>query len=206
MMIDYSLCLRGRACWLALSIIALAVSVVTVYHTKSIMGIPILEQRTYSYIGDDYPEFWGIDLGNPVAMTTEESEHYPVHGLDAEEEWASTASAGFGYVRLGEEYRAFAVNVFHQLHCLRAIRDALAHPGNRSPAIDGHFQHCLNFIRQFALCSPNLTLEPADALNRDFATQRSGAVQVCKDWRKLYDHMSDNWASWKEFQNRTQYS
>lgn len=158
-----------------------------------------------AYIDDDYPEFWDIDLGNPVAMMMEESEHYPVHGLDAEEEWASTDSAGFGYVRLGEEYRAFAVNVFHQLHCLRAMRNALAHPDNHSPAIDGHFQHCLNFIRQFALCSPNLTLEPADALSRDFETQRSGAVQVCKDWRELYDHMSDNWASWKEFQNRTQY-
>ncbi|KAF4604681.1 hypothetical protein EYR40_003459 [Pleurotus pulmonarius] len=204
MMVGHFLCLRGRTCWLALAVVALVVSISNVHQAKIVVSTQTAE-KTYSYIHEDYPEFWDINLGNPVVMTMEESEHYPIHGIDAKEQWASTASDGFGYVRLGEEYRAFAVNAFHQLHCLRAMRDALANPSDRSPAADGHFQHCLNFIRQFALCSPNLTLEPADALSRDFETQRSGAVLICKDWRRLYDYMSDNWSSWKEFQNRTQY-
>ena len=49
------------------------------------------------------------------------------------------------------------------------------------------------------LCSPNLTLEPANVLTRDFEVDRVGATHVCLDWSVLYSDMSNNWDSWEEF-------
>lgn len=40
---------------------------------------------------------------------------------------------------------------------------------------------------------PNLTLEPADVLERDFEAHRTGATHVCKDWRQYYEEIEKNW-------------
>lgn len=146
-------------------------------------------------MGLDYPETWPIETGE-VAMTVEETVHYPITGLDAQEEWASSASDGFGYIRLGTESRAFAVDVFHQLHCLRHMRKALA--GDHSVYTEQHMQHCLNFIRQMTMCNPNLTLEPADVLSRAIDVERVRATHVCRDWRVVYEKMTENWTSWRK--------
>jgi hypothetical protein len=79
-------------------------------------------------------------------MTVEETRALPIHGVDAREIWATTSSKGFGYVRLGPEHRAFAVAMFHQLHCVRLIRSAL--DGHYDATARGHMHHCLNYIRQ----------------------------------------------------------
>lgn len=78
-------------------------------------------------------------------MRMEEARAYPIHGRDALERWASSAAKGFGYVRLGPEKRAFAVSMFHQLHCMRLLRSAL--DGRYDSYTRGHTQHCLNYIR-----------------------------------------------------------
>ncbi|KAJ7697022.1 hypothetical protein B0H17DRAFT_1052626 [Mycena rosella] len=107
-----------------------------------------VRDHSYSYIGDDYPEIWRISssLGK-VAMTVEETQSYPIHGgHNTLEMWATTSSKGFGYVRLGTEHRAFAVSMFHQLHCVRLLRASLA--GSYDPYARGHMHHCLNYLRQ----------------------------------------------------------
>ena len=148
-------------------------------------------------------------------MVVEETRSYPILGQDAFERWARSSPKGFGYVRLGPEHRAFAVSMFHQLHCLRLLRVALA--GNYDSYTMGHAQHCLNYIRQYVhkiyrriswnnqllifrmvLCSPNLTLEPANILARDFEVDRVGATHVCLDWSVLYGDVENNWDSWQE--------
>jgi hypothetical protein len=79
-------------------------------------------------------------------MLAEETRSYPIEGRDALEIWATSSSKGFGYVRLGPEKRAFAVAMFHQLHCVRLMRAALA--GRYDASSHGHMDHCLNYIRQ----------------------------------------------------------
>ncbi|KAF8157308.1 hypothetical protein K438DRAFT_1687140 [Mycena galopus ATCC 62051] len=153
------------------------------------------QYHNYSYVGDDYPELWEIPSAQNVAMLMEETRSYPMDGgANAREIWATTTSKGFGYVRLGAEHRAFAVSMFHQLHCMRLIHAALA--GQYDEASHWHMQHCLNYIRQMILCSPNLTLEPADILSRDYEADRTGATHVCEDWSAMYRGAEKNWDTW----------
>ncbi|KAJ7808344.1 hypothetical protein B0H14DRAFT_2525308 [Mycena olivaceomarginata] len=167
---------------------------------RDVEGSPKETRRSYSYLGDDFPEFYMPVRGDlpPVAMTMEETRHYPIAGPDALDEWATSSSVGYGYVRLGPEYRGFAMGMFHELHCLHVMRLVL---GENDKGAVGHFQHCLNYLRQFILCSPNLTLEPADVLTRDFETDRVGATHVCKDWSMVYDETADNWWQWEPVKN-----
>ncbi|KAF8205915.1 hypothetical protein K438DRAFT_1715089 [Mycena galopus ATCC 62051] len=157
-------------------------------------------RRTYSYLGDDFPEFYIPVRGelSQVAMTMEETRHYPLNGSDALDEWASSSSVGYGYVRLGPEYRGFALGMFHELHCLHVMRLVV---GEHDADAVGHFQHCLNYLRQFILCSPNLTLEPADVLTRDFETNRVGATHVCSDWSMAHNEVAENWWKWEPVRN-----
>ncbi|KAF9017605.1 hypothetical protein BDZ89DRAFT_1022061 [Hymenopellis radicata] len=148
-------------------------------------------QLTRSWRGDDFPEFWDVPT-SPISLIVEESAHYDILYADAKEEWATNAPYGKGYVRSGPEYRVYALDLFHQIHCLRNMRLALA-TDDHTPKMEGHIQHCLNFIRMLALCNPNLTLEPADVLDRDFETERVGATHVCTDWREYYKAMRLNW-------------
>lgn len=148
-----------------------------------------------AYVADDFPEFWDIGDDANIGFAVQETEHYPVLGQDAAREWASYTPKGTGYLRLGPEGREFALAITHEDHCLRLIRGVLENPASsRAQAMP----YCLNYLRQMILCSPNLTLESPDDLSdsRNFTTARHGAVHVCKDWRKVYTALADNWDSW----------
>lgn len=153
-----------------------------------------------AYVGDDYPEFYIPRNGTlPRALlTVEETRHYPLTGPDALEEWASSSAVGFGFVRLGPDHRAFVLAMFHETHCLHALRYYLG-DSEFSP----HVQHCLNYLREFILCDPNLTLEPADVLTRDFETDPVGATHVCPNWETLYGEMADDWHDWKVVRDKS---
>ncbi|KAI0658606.1 hypothetical protein C8Q70DRAFT_887584, partial [Cubamyces menziesii] len=146
------------------------------------------------FVGDDFPEIWPLPPTPNVALVVEDPVRYSIGGLDAREEWAASTPKGFGYIRLGPEHRAFAVSMYHQLHCLRLIRSGLA--GDHSDATMVHFGHCLNYLRQLILCNADLTLEPYDVLDRDFAVKQDNSVHVCQDWHQAYDAMSSNWDDW----------
>lgn len=130
----------------------------------------------------------------------EESVQYPILGPDAREQWASSTPAGFGYLRLGPEHRAFALSMFHQHHCLRLMRKAFE--DNVDASVPGHFNHCLLYLRSFILCSPDLTLEPHDTLHRTFEVERSGGSHVCNNWEQVYSAMELNWDNWVEARER----
>ena len=154
----------------------------------------LLSNSAEAWVGDDYPEHLPLSASDPVAHVMEESIHYSILDPDAREKWASSSPKGFAFARLGPENRVFGVSMFHQYHCLRRIRAGLA--GDYSPATEAHITHCLSYLRQMILCSPDLTLEPPDALERDFDVKRMGAVHVCNDWRQVYNEMANNWESW----------
>lgn len=105
---------------------------------------------------------------------------------------------------LATEYRAKLTYV-SQLHCLQQFRDTLVEPNPRVPW--GHLHHCLNYLRERALCQADLTLEPGDFATRNFAQDRIGATHICRDWNAVISKVEDNWSDWvsvwKEFHNIT---
>jgi hypothetical protein len=137
-----------------------------------------------AFVASDFPEILpGYDKSK-VAFVAEESVHYSIDGPDANEEWAVMKVNGNGFMTAGLQERAFALSMFHESHCLRLMRYALS--GKYDPEAMGHMNHCLNYLRQEILCAADLTLEPADVLERDFDITRTGATYVCPDWRELY--------------------
>ncbi|KAJ6498101.1 hypothetical protein C8R47DRAFT_318935 [Mycena vitilis] len=154
------------------------------------------EQSTQTFIANDFPEFWGIGEDALVGLPVQETEYYPVTGEDANRQWASYTPPGSGYLRLGSENREFALAMTHEDHCLRLIRGVLADPSIPQARA---MPYCLNYLRQMILCMPNLTLEAPDKLSdsRNFTTSRHGSVHVCKDWRKVYVALEDNWDKWR---------
>lgn len=168
------------------------------YSTSGHIHILLRQPHIYlesAYVGDDFPELWPLPPTPSVLLTVEDSAHYPIIGLDAREEWAANTPKGFGFMRLGPEGRAFAISMYHQLHCLRLMRYALA-AGDYSDLKFTHFGHCLIYLRQLILCNPDLTLEPYDVLEGDYDVKQDGSTHVCQDWRQVYDAMASNWDSW----------
>ncbi|PSS05384.1 hypothetical protein PHLCEN_2v3873 [Hermanssonia centrifuga] len=128
-----------------------------------------------------------------VLMTVEESVHYPLTGERARVEWLSTSPAGVGYVRLGTPNRYIIPSMFHQMHCLRLIQHALDFGMDDPTYSIYHVQHCLNFLRQMTLCTPDLTLEPVDL---DLAASSEGITHVCRDWEAIYTEVERNYYVW----------
>lgn len=85
--------------------------------------------------------------------------------------------------------------MFHQMHCLRMINLAMSKAPIASPA---HLQHCLNYLRQAALCGADTSIEPGDFEQRDFNKQKTGGRHKCKDWSQAYSIMEHNYAQWKQ--------
>ncbi len=65
-----------------------------------------------------------------------------------------------------------------------------------------HVKHCLNYLRQGILCSPDLALEPGDFEMQDFEVERTLGVHECKDWAPIYDFVARNYEVWS---NETEY-
>ena len=74
--------------------------------------------------------------------------------------------------------------MFHQMHCLQKIRDAIIQGDPNH-----HTRHCLNLLRQVVLCTSDTTLDP---LNTPHGTDGVGVMHVCRDWEKVYDFVEDN--------------
>ncbi|KAF7357608.1 Hydrolase-4 domain-containing protein [Mycena sanguinolenta] len=186
--------MKFRALLLCLAAATLLLNCISLFlaFRSRLMNSSLPLSGTYTYIADDFPEFWDIGDDTKVAFSVQETEHYPVTGRDAAEEWASYTPKGAGYLRLGPEGREFALAMTHEDHCLRLIRGVLENPSwSKANAMP----YCFNYIRQMILCSPNLTLESPDdfADARNFTSRRHGAVHVCRDWRKVHAALADNW-------------
>ncbi|PCH39114.1 hypothetical protein WOLCODRAFT_85109 [Wolfiporia cocos MD-104 SS10] len=147
-----------------------------------------------AYQGHDHPQTLPLADIDLVALTVEESVHYPLSGSDSDDEWNSLSSEGYGYVRLGLNNRLFIVTMFHELHCLRMLNFAF---GGDRVATPEHIRHCLGYLKEGILCSPDLTIEPGNFEERDFEVERTGATHICRDWSAVYPVMSENYRSWK---------
>ncbi|CDO70535.1 hypothetical protein BN946_scf184573.g3 [Trametes cinnabarina] len=131
-----------------------------------------------------------------VKLALEDSVRYGLWEPQADDEWMRTATVGDGNVHLGPNSRFFVVGITHQLHCMRAYRQALAQDAPLSAHQAGHLGHCLNFLRMSTLCAADTTLEPPDALSRNHTRDRGGGEHVCFDWPGFYDEMQANYLQW----------
>lgn len=147
----------------------------------------------------DYPHNLPVERPK-VRVTVEESVHYALDNKESAHEWLWTAPYGDNHIRLGPEMRSFAIAMFHQIHCLRGTRDALAKGWNKiGPYGQEHLHHCFNYIRQWTLCDADLTLEPGDFTKRNFTTERFGATHTCTDWQPIYEMTNDRWFKWEDY-------
>lgn len=175
-----------------------------------------------AYEGLDFPASLPLPRElHAVGLVSEESVHFALSSdaTEAHEEWMGYLPPGAGVVRLGpptdvDTNRAFIVAMFHELHCLRYLRDEFAlttgparEREGKEPAW-GHVQHCLNLLRRAVLCEADTTLERADMEHDVFAQRggddglavgRVGEYHVCRDWDVVYDEMARSWIRWWEY-------
>ncbi|KAL0573266.1 hypothetical protein V5O48_008693 [Marasmius crinis-equi] len=157
-------------------------------------------KQSSAYRGHDFPKTLPLSEGlGTLELTVSESSAYSLQGWASDREWSALAGSFWGYVRLGSESRLFVVTMFHELHCLRILNLAFD-PSNIVG--DGHISHCLNYLRQMALCQPDLTLESADWEKKDFDTDITGATHVCRDWEGVSAILEKNFEIWKETKKR----
>ncbi|KAF7344830.1 hypothetical protein MVEN_01644300 [Mycena venus] len=85
----------------------------------------------------------------------------------------------------------FALDVFHQLHCLDVLRKQV-HPGYNYTRIPiSHVRHCIGAIRQALMCSADIsTVVWQWSEERQLAEQRDDIVHVCRDFERIRE-----WAS-----------
>ncbi|KAJ7107555.1 hypothetical protein C8R44DRAFT_804772 [Mycena epipterygia] len=89
----------------------------------------------------------------------------------------------------------FALDMFHQLHCLDTLRKQLS-PGHNYTHVSGsHIRHCIGAIRQALMCSADISTivwQWSDKLQ--IAEQRDDVVHVCRDFNRIRE-----WASERTF-------
>lgn len=165
-----------------------------------------------------------LDLGPPVALTLEDTRHYALDTPDAPAEYRSLYPGdGLGFIRLGPDRRFFGLAIYHQMHCLDSLREAILgkHHMRAGYALrDGgqeaegkgaaqrkrdveHSAHCLNYLRQGILCAADVTLEPEIAEGAQDVGEGLAVTHVCRDWSKVYEFAERNWEEWVAWQNGT---
>ncbi|KAH3939742.1 hypothetical protein HBI56_224370 [Parastagonospora nodorum] len=104
----------------------------------------------------------------------------------------------FNHPKIAPKRSAYAV--FHQLHCLNALREAYWTtldaavsptalnvndiPFEVSPV---HMRHCIDLLRQALMCTPDLTVETKNETLG--GVTGFGTVHQCKDWSELMGWM-----------------
>lgn len=138
---------------------------------------------------------------DPVQATFDCSVRYALNSSVAGEIWnKSTDTRNGGFVRLGPDRRVFAVSMFHELHCMSALSRALSETvENQTPMLDGHVQHCLNYLRMFTQCAADATEEPVVKVS---TLKSEGCapsfIRRCSNWNTLYDFLSSNYLAFHE--------
>ncbi|KAK4500700.1 hypothetical protein PRZ48_008889 [Zasmidium cellare] len=103
-------------------------------------------------------------------------------------------SGGFPRPNTTVPTESYVLSIFHQLHCLMALRQdthdllnqTLYHPANINMT---HNNHCYEYIRQAILCAGDMTLEPAEVQNgeRIHSVDGWGVTHQCRDFEKILE-------------------
>jgi len=153
-------------------------------------------ERTYTYLRDDRPRELPIKVRAVNLAFHDDPIYYEMEGVNATAEWNAIRPPGKGFVFLGDEYFAFGVSMWHQMHCLNHIRAALVHGDDGSD----HTKHCFHYLRQAILCAADTTLEPGGTgmlvESGDKVATGVDVVHTCRDWRQVHDWMEDQHSKW----------
>ncbi|TFK41685.1 hypothetical protein BDQ12DRAFT_392738 [Crucibulum laeve] len=172
----------------------------------------------YTWLEGDYPNALPLDLPQ-AALTIENSHHYALNAPSSDAEYLSMYPGQLGFLRLGPNKRFFGIAMYHQLHCLDSLRQAIIHGPDwmhhsRRAMMGGadplgkrdqvpHADHCLNYLRQTILCSADMTLEPELVLGSQDVGEGLAVTHVCKDWSAVHDFAEKNWEEWNQWKNMT---
>jgi Mycotoxin biosynthesis protein UstYa len=137
-----------------------------------------------------------------VAITVEPNDRF---SLIDDEAWAATFPPKHGFSRLGPEGRAFAVGLYHQLHCVNALRysytvarDGLVTDPEILRNKVGHDNHCFQFLRQSIQCKADNSLVPISTTrNASLASMGFGITHRCRNWGQVKQFVYDNVAKWE---------
>ena len=139
-----------------------------------------------------------------VAMTVEPNDRFS-ESLINDKAWAATLLPRRGFSRLGPEGRAFAVALYHQLHCVNALRfsytvarDGLVTDPEILKQKVGHDNHCFQFLRQSIQCKADNSLVPIlTNRNASLASMGFGVTHRCRHWGQVKQFIYDNYDKWK---------
>ncbi|KAJ7574919.1 hypothetical protein C8J56DRAFT_802349, partial [Mycena floridula] len=146
---------------------------------------------------DGIPQVLPGDYSATVQMVVQDSDQYRYPNPGVKDEWYDGLPYGAGVVQTSGP--TLFISMVHQYHCIETF-------GQKMTRIDkakdwSHMQHCLNYIREMALCNPDLTLEPGDFAGRNFSAERVSAVHVCRDLGPVYEKLERNWLEWVDFRD-----
>ncbi|KAE9393395.1 hypothetical protein BT96DRAFT_978962 [Gymnopus androsaceus JB14] len=155
------------------------------HHVWQVSDVRQLSRQTSGYDSSQplvYAPKWDIPSPRKVRMSMEETTHYQLDSPEADAEWKSLyPGEGVVYLPVLEEdidygmsndhqkALPFTLSMFHQLQCLDIVRkeivrhhkDTLASPSAVVSSQLAH--HCINHLRQMALCRSDMYLSPVIA-------------------------------------------
>ncbi|KAJ6483142.1 hypothetical protein C8R45DRAFT_1148874, partial [Mycena sanguinolenta] len=118
---------------------------------------------------------------------------YPISN---DRKWATIVPPQLGFIRLGPQGTPFSIAMFHQLHCVNAVR--FAYRGTRDGIFKtpearaksfAHANHCFDLLRHAVLCSADTTLTRAN---------ETAAPRHCKaDHAQVREYVASNQAFWE---------
>ena len=140
-------------------------------------------------VDDPHLEKLPVDF-KQVAITIEPNDCF---SLIDNEAWAATFLPKHGFSRLGPEGRAFAVALYHQLHCVNAhrfsytiARDGLVTDPEILRKKVGHDNHCFQFLQQSIRCKADNSLMPIPINhNASLASMGFGITCRCRNWGQV---------------------
>lgn len=130
---------------------------------------------------------------------------------DDDADWKSLhRPRGHGFVRLGddEHHHFYSVSMFHQLHCVDALRQIANNGcGGRSKCM-GHAYHCVTYLRQMITCNADIALEPAFYVRNtssleemDIRVVGIGVTHQCRNWEEVRNFVEKNYEEWRDHDN-----
>jgi hypothetical protein len=138
-------------------------------------------------------------------MPFENTVHYALDTPLGIAEWDSLIPPNGGVLRLGPSHRTFTISMFHQLHCLHAVRGALAIEHSRagvSPPVEEEqpqdVRDCMDYLRHMVLCRAELRLENVKAWGYGTVhTTEAETTHTCRDWEAVYAAAQENADLWQ---------
>ncbi|KLO06033.1 hypothetical protein SCHPADRAFT_910615 [Schizopora paradoxa] len=135
---------------------------------------------------------WDMDLGPNVRMLVENTLRYQINTDEGAHEWERLvpSDGGVVYPPSHSNSTKYTISMFHQLRCLNVVRLELTRPSrfsNITAPNERQVKHCLNYLRQMALCRSDPDLEnPTSPTSVDIVRART-----CKDWRTVYERQAE---------------